>query len=88
MDPYEWDETKYATNLRQHQIRFELVRDFDWNKAAFEVDERFEYGEERVRAFSRVGGRPYCVVYTPRGLRLRIISMRPMHEREAKKYGI
>ena len=58
MDPYEWDETKYATNLRRHQTRFELVYEFDWNTAAFEIDERFEYGEERVRAFSRVNGRP------------------------------
>ena len=88
MDPYEWDETGYATNLRRHQTRFELAYEFDWNTAAFEIDERFEYGEERVRAFSRVNGQPYCVVYTPRGLRLRIISMRPMHEREARKYDI
>ncbi|HVX73435.1 MAG TPA: BrnT family toxin [Devosia sp.] len=88
MDPYEWDETKYATNLLKHRIRFELVRDFDWSAAKYEVDERYEYGEERVRAFGRTEGRPYCVVFTPRGQKLRIISMRPMHEREARKYGI
>lgn len=56
MDPYEWDEAKYATNLRKHHVGLELVRNFDWESAAFAIDERFEYGEERVRAFGRVDG--------------------------------
>jgi len=28
MDPYEWDETKHATNLLKHGVTFELAADF------------------------------------------------------------
>ena len=52
------------------------------------ADERKDYGELRFRAVGRIEGRPYMVVFTPRGKRLRIISMRRMHEKEARKYGI
>ncbi|WP_231573654.1 BrnT family toxin [Thermopetrobacter sp. TC1] len=47
-----------------------------------------DYGERRFRAVGRIEGLPYMVVFTPRGTRLRIISMRRMHEKEARKYGI
>ncbi len=38
MDPYEWDEAKYAVNLLKHQISFELVYQFDWSTAQVEPD--------------------------------------------------
>ena len=67
MDPYEWDESKYATNLKKHQIAFELIYEFDWSNAKFDVDDRFDYGEERLLAFGRIDGRGYAVVYVKRG---------------------
>lgn len=88
MDPYEWDETKYATNLRKHQIPFELIYQFDWSAAHFEPDTRFDYGEDRVVAFGRIEGRGYAIVHTRRGNRVRIISIRAAHEKEMKRYGL
>jgi uncharacterized DUF497 family protein len=88
MEPYEWDETKYATNLRTHQIAFELIYEFDWSKAAFRPDRRFDYGEDRVVAYGRIGGKGYAVVYMQRGDRVRIISLRRAHEKELKQYGV
>lgn len=29
MSPFEWDENKYAANLRKHGIAFELIYEFD-----------------------------------------------------------
>ena len=57
MDPYEWDEAKYSANLRKHGIAFELIYRFDWSKAKYDVDDRFEYGETRRLAFGRIDGR-------------------------------
>ena len=88
MDQYEWDEAKYATNLLKHQIGFELVRQFDWDTAYFKPDSRFDYGEDRVIAFGRIDGRGYAVVYVRRGDHVRIISLRPAHEKEMRRYGV
>lgn len=87
-DPYEWDDAKDAFNRRKHGVGFAIVFDFGWEDAVLELDGRYAYGEERFRAFGRHEGRPFCVAYTPRGNRLRVISVRPMHEKEARRYGI
>lgn len=88
MDRYEWDKAKSLANRRKHGVGFELVLQFDWFAAVVELDERYDYGEPRYRAFGRLDTRPYCIAFTPRGQRLRIISIRPMHEKEARSYGI
>ena len=88
MDSYEWDETKYATNLRKHQIGFELIYQFDWSKAAYDIDDRYDYGEERQLAFGRIEGRGYAVVFVGRDNRARIISMRRAHDKEMAVYDL
>ena len=88
MGPYEWDDVKNAENLSKHRVDFELVEQFEWDTAVFQLDVRFDYGEERIRAFGRIAGRPFCVVYTMRGVKVRIISLRSMHEKEARRYAI
>jgi len=88
MDRFVWDEGKNAENIRIRGIGFEIVYEFDWDNAVFEDDERFEYGERRIRAFDRIDGKAYCVVFTPRDGTLRIITARRMHENEARTYGI
>jgi hypothetical protein len=88
MDRFVWDEAKDAENIRVRGISFAIVYEFDWDNAVFQEDERFEYGERRIRAFDRVDGKPYCVVFTPRDGTLRIIMVRRMHQKEAKTHGI
>jgi uncharacterized DUF497 family protein len=85
---YEWDDGKEAINREKHGIGFAAAMDFDWASAVLEVDGRYAYTEERVRAFGMLGSRPYCLVFTPRGPNIRIISLRPMHAKEARRYGI
>lgn len=88
MAAYEWDDEKYARNLRKHQIPFELIYQFDWTAAFHQPDTRFDYGEDRVVAYGRIGDRGYAIVYTQRGDRVRIISIRFAHEKEMKRYGL
>jgi hypothetical protein len=78
---YEWDEFKEAANREKHGVGFELAYQFDWSVAVVEQDERFDYGETRYRAFGRITG-------TFRDRNIRVISIRPMHEKETRRYGI
>lgn len=85
---YEWDRAKDAANRLKHGIGFDRAEDFDWPGAMIEEDERFDYGERRFRAFGYLDDRPFCVVFAPRGENVRIISMRLMHQKEARRYGL
>ncbi len=85
---FEWDDEKDARNRRLRGFGFDLVHRFDFATAKIVEDTRRDYGERRFRAVGRIEGRPYMVVFTPRNGRLRIISMRRMHEKEARRYGI
>ena len=85
---FEWDELKNASNKRKHGVGFELVDHFDWKKAVLLPDSRFDYGEDRMRAYGRIDGEPHCFVFVLRAQNVRIISLRRMHDREVKRYGI
>ncbi|MCP8882658.1 BrnT family toxin [Devosia sp. XJ19-1] len=85
---YEWDKAKDAANRLKHGIGFDRVEEFDWSNAAFQQDNRFDYGEERFRAFGHIGERLYCLAYALRGDNIRIISLRPMHKKEARNHGL
>ena len=83
-----WDERKRRTNLRVHGLDFrDAPAVFDGPTYTIE-DDRFDYGEERSLAFSRIDGRGYAVVYVQRGDRVRIISMRRAHDKELAVYDL
>jgi len=50
-------------------------------------DARANYGEDRYITFGVLDGRMVVVVWTPRGLTRRIISMRKANGREIKKHA-
>jgi uncharacterized DUF497 family protein len=50
------------------------------------LDDRQEYGEERLITLGELMGRVVVVVHTPRDHAIRIISMRKANEREKKIY--
>jgi len=51
-----------------------------------QIDCRKNYGEIRVFSFGYLGNIPVVVVWTYRGIKRRIISLRRANEREIKKY--
>jgi uncharacterized DUF497 family protein len=85
---YEWDDGKEAVNRAKHAIGFAAIAKFNWSSAIFEIDDRYDYGEVRYRAYGLIDDQPHCVAFTFRGANVRVISLRRMHLKEARKYGL
>lgn len=81
----EFDPAKDAANLAKHGISLADFEGFD-DEAIVRADRRHAYGENRYRGFGRIDGLGYCIVYTRRGLTMRLISFRRSHEKEMRRY--
>ena len=83
---FEWDERKRESNLLIHRVDFiDVLSIFDGATLEI-VDDRFNYGESRIRCLGEIEGRVYVVVYTWRGVDRRIISARKANARERRTY--
>jgi uncharacterized protein len=83
---FEWDERKRKSNLLIHKVDFiDVLSIFDGATLEI-VDDRFDYGETRIRCLGEIEGRVYAVVYTWRGVNRRIISARKANARERRTY--
>lgn len=82
---YEWDEAKRLRNLAKHGIDFAQVHDFDWETAVRFEDIRKLYGEQRWLALGVIGSRLHALIYTTRGHRIRVISLRKARNQEAAR---
>jgi uncharacterized DUF497 family protein len=51
------------------------------------VDDRFDYGEERIVTIGYLDERMMVVVWTQRGSARHVISMRKANDREKVRYG-
>lgn len=80
-EPY--DEAKDALNIANHGIS--LARATDMVIARFIVDDRFDYGETRYRAWGDIDGQPYFLAFTIRDGKVRPISLRRAHAKEMKR---
>ena len=85
---FEWNEAKSEETRERRGFGFEVVFDFDWDNARITEDRRFDYGETRYWAIGYAGMRRLFVTFTLRGDVKRIISVRAMHEKEARRYGL
>lgn len=83
---WNWNEAKRQINLAKHGVDFSLIDEFDWLSAVIRVDDRFDYGEVRLKAEGLIAGRLYAVVYTERGLIKRIINLRKANKREVLQW--
>jgi len=86
-DGFEWDPDKHRRNYRDHRISFhDAARALDDPSAVEWIDDREDYGEERIIALCQVDGRVLYVVYTERNNLRRIISARKAMNHEARLY--
>ena len=83
-EDFEWDENKRRANLEKHGIDFSAVYGFDWATASVEQDLR--HNELRFVAYGYIGGRLHGLVYTDRGIKTRIISLRKADPGEVRRY--
>jgi hypothetical protein len=81
---FEWDEAKRRATLFTRGLDFAAMERFDWSTAVIREDARRDYGEPRLRAMGLIDGRLHEAGFTPRGNRIRIISLRKANIRERR----
>lgn len=84
---FEWDPEKDRINIAQHRISFAEAVAFDWQGAQVFTDDRQDYGEDRFQARGFLNGRLHFAVFTLRGDRLRLISLRKANKRERRDHA-
>lgn len=82
----EFDQDKNEKNIRERELSFECVIDFDFTSALIIQDDRHDYGEARYRALGFVGNRLHALVFTETATGIRVISFRKANSREVKGY--
>jgi uncharacterized DUF497 family protein len=86
-DSLERDDTKAATNWRDHGITFEMAGDAFKDASSIDwIDDRQDTAEERLSALAVVGDRLLHGSYTPRGDKIRMLSARKAEPRERRRY--
>ncbi len=83
---FEWDEAKREKNLRKHGVDFFRAAIMFENAIIEGLDDREDYGGERMLALGQVDGTVYRVAYTLRERRIRIISAMKASRNEQKTY--
>ena len=86
-DALEWDAAKAAENWRRHGVSFQQAARALRGPFAIEwIDDREDYGEERINVLGMCEGVILHVTYTERGERTRIISARRATRHEQTHY--
>jgi len=83
---YEWDEARSRINLIKHGLSFEDAELVFSGPCVTFVDDRFDYGEERLITLGQLAGRLVVIAHAPRDEGTRIISMRKGNRREQEIY--
>jgi uncharacterized protein len=83
----EFDLAKNARNIKERGISFERFADIDVETAISVEDGRKDYGERRLRVLGFIDGLLHAAVITPRGERIRLISLRRANRREERTYA-
>jgi hypothetical protein len=84
---FEWDNAKAARNYRDHGVTFDQAVKAVSDPFAIEmIDEREDYGEERINLLGMCDGTLLHVTYTERGERIRVISARRAERHEQDEY--
>lgn len=83
----EFDATKNEANIAKHGIDMALAEQFEFDTAWVKVDTRQSYGEVRHVATGYIEGRLHVLVFTKRGPKVRVISLRKANQREGREYS-
>ncbi len=83
---FSWDEKKREANKAKHGVDFTEAEAFEFETALIAIDDRFDYGEVREIALGKIGKRVHVVVFTRRGDKLHIVSLRKANAREVSRY--
>ena len=81
----EFDPKKNNKNIIERDLSFERVKEFDFNTALFEIDDRRDYGEVRIIALGYIAERLHVLIFTKRES-IRVISLRRANKKERLRY--
>jgi uncharacterized DUF497 family protein len=84
----EFDEEKRRLTLAHRGLDFRDAHRLFAGTSVTLADDRRDYGELRWLTYGWLHDRPVAMVWTQRGARRRIISMRHMHVEEARDVGL
>jgi uncharacterized protein len=84
---FEWDPEKSDRCFAERGFDFAYAAQafFDPDRILTK-DNRYDYGEHRYQLISKIQGRVFVIVFTPREDLIRIISARKANQREVKEY--
>ena len=82
---FEFDSTKSMSNLVKHGIDFDDARHL-WRDPRVLIVKAREVAEPRWVAIGRIGAKYWSAIYTYRGERIQIISVRRSRVREIALY--
>jgi uncharacterized DUF497 family protein len=84
---FEWDDIKNERNIANHGIDFADVEAVFDNLLLTNLDERFDYGEDRWVSIGMLGPGYVVVIWTERDAAIiRIISARRANKDERQRY--
>ena len=83
----EFDDEKREVTLFTRGLDMARANEIFDSSHMDQIDYRKNYGEVRVLSFGFLDNLPVVVVWTYRGIKRRIISLRRANEREIKKYA-
>jgi len=81
-----YDPAKRARNLSERGLDFDDAAKVFAGLTLTLLDERQDYGEDRYQTYGLLEGRLVMVVWTPRGERRHVISMRKCNDREKARF--
>jgi len=83
----EYDPEKNRRNIETRGFSFDLAKSvFADPNIKTVVDDRRDYGEIRYLSYGRVGERCLKLCWTPRGDKIRVITMFQVHKKEWEKH--
>ena len=82
---FEFDQNKSEANRRKHGINFVEAQALWEDPERLQVPARTQ-GEPRYMLIGRIGSRHWSAIFTPRGDRIRIISVRRSRTKEIERY--
>jgi uncharacterized DUF497 family protein len=82
----EFDSGKNIANIAKHGVDMAAAAEFDFETAETWTDTRRSYGETRTIAVGFIGHRLHVLVFTMRGRKLRVISLRKANRKERAAY--
>jgi len=83
----EYDEEKNRRNIEMRALPFSVARRiFADPNMVTKLDDRKDYGEPRIVSYGLVDGDRLRLCWTPRGNRIRVISLYRVHIKEWEKY--